>query len=116
MIDFSVGEEVVCVDAKNTTNLGKQELVEGKVYKIRWIGPYYERRTRQEIICVRLVGLFRGMYKSASGNVPREVIEAFLCQLGLEPDHEDDPPFRAERFRSLEKTSSKGSIKQKERV
>lgn len=82
MINFYVGQEIVCVDngqPKDTTL--PSELTVGNVYVVRWIGPY-NHYLDGEYIGVRLVGIDRG-----------------ICSIwGY-----DDPPFKAKRFRPVDK-------------
>lgn len=84
MNTFYVGQDVVCIkadyDTQQRTTI-KPELVEGKIYRIRWIGPY-NHYLDGEYVGVRLEGIDRG-----------------ICPIwGY-----DDVPFRAERFRPLVK-------------
>lgn len=82
MNTFYVGQDVVCVkadyDPNQKVSIGSG-LVEGKVYRIRWIG-IYNHYLDGEYVGVRLEGINRG-----------------TCPIwGY-----DDVPFKAERFRPL---------------
>ena len=57
---FYVGQKVVCVDAKHTRVSGIQELEEGRVYEIEWIG-YWDAPHWSKELCVRLVGVRRAL-------------------------------------------------------
>lgn len=82
MTTFHVGQEVVCVDAKQPADTTlKSELTEGRVYTIRWVGPH-KHYLDGEYIGVRLVGIDRG-----------------VCEIWGDVD----TPFRATRFRPLVK-------------
>lgn len=57
-VDWHVGMKVVCVDAELTNGYGLQELVEGRVYTIRWIGRY-NHSLFGNVLGVRLEGVTR---------------------------------------------------------
>lgn len=94
MINTKVGDEIVCVDDVGTApnfNLENpdypaQELVEGRTYKVRWIGmhndPFYEGR----YLGVRVAGVVR----------PVDPVSGA-----------DDKPFAARRFKPVVKTERK---------
>lgn len=81
---FYVGQEVVCIKAdfdpaQQTTH--KSELIEGKVYRIRWLG-IYSHYVDGDYLGIRVEGIVRGR-----------------CPIwGYE-----DPPFFASRFRPVVK-------------
>lgn len=82
MNQFYVGQEVVCLrasyDPQQKTTI-TPELVEGQVYRIRWIG-IYNHYLDGEYLGIRVEGIDRG-----------------ICPFwGY-----DDQPFRADRFRPL---------------
>lgn len=80
--DLYVGQDVVCVDASTPSNTTiDMGLVEGHVYKIRWLGMY-NNYVDGEFLGVRLVGLARG----------KDPTYGF-----------DDPPFHNRRFMPLNK-------------
>lgn len=77
-----VGQDVVCVEAAYRPEQHVSipcELVEGAVYKIRWIGPY-NSYADGEFIGVKVEGVYRGTCPTYG---------------------EDDPPFHSRRFRPL---------------
>lgn len=79
---FHVGMEVVCIDGVQAGHSSMPfDLIEGQVYRIRWVGMT-ERYADGEYLGVRLEGIDRGICP-AWGDV--------------------DPPFRAKRFRPVEK-------------
>lgn len=57
-LDWKVGDRVVCVDASGTNLCGIDELEEGKVYTIAWIGSY-PHAILGEFVGVRLEGVSR---------------------------------------------------------
>lgn len=82
MNNFYVGQEVVCIDAKTPPRVTiPLPLVEGQVYKIRWVGPYTSY-VDGDFIGVRLEGVERG-----------------VCEVY----GHDDPPFHSKRFRPVVK-------------
>jgi hypothetical protein len=63
---FKVGQAVVCVNGSNTNSKRTQELYEGMVYTIRWVGVYEDKkRGLPPEVCVRVVGV-----RAWSGSVP----------------------------------------------
>jgi hypothetical protein len=80
-----VGQKVVCVDAKDSAGRHKQLLVEGAVYKLRWVGMHVHPDYPLEF-CVRLVGIDRSGY-----GVPRG----------------HDTPYKASRFRPVVEDADK---------
>ena len=77
---FHVGMDVVCVDGKQASHSSMpSELIQDAVYKIRWVGMH-ERYADGEYLGVRLEGIDRGICPTWGDN---------------------DPPFRATRFRPL---------------
>ena len=79
---FHVGQDIVCIkaayDPQQKTTI-TPELVEGRIYKIRWVG-IYNHYLDGEYLGVRVEGIYRG-----------------ICpHWGY-----DDQPFRADRFRPL---------------
>ncbi len=77
---FHVGMQVVCIDGKQAGHSTMPfDLIEGQVYKIRWVGMT-ERYADGEYLGVRLEGINRGICPAWGDN---------------------DPPFRAARFRPL---------------
>lgn len=84
MWDFHVGQEVVCVDASHTTKHNEQELVRGKIYKIRWVG-LSEHPVFGGNLSIKVEGMVRP--------VRPDLVEMF-------PELAD-VPFRATRFRPL---------------
>ena len=82
MNNFYVGQEVVCINAKQPSNTTlPSELVEGQIYKIRWLG-IHKHYLEGEYVGVRIEGVDRG-----------------ICQIWGDVD----TPFRADRFRPLVK-------------
>lgn len=81
MINFHVGQQVVCIDAKFDRVTIAQGITEGQIYTIRWIGEY-TTYVDGSYIGVRLEGVERG----------------------TDPTYGyEDPPFAARRFRPLVK-------------
>lgn len=77
---FHVGQHVVCIDAKQPAHTSMPgDLVEGEVYKIRWVGIHHHY-VEGEYLGVRLEGIERGTCPTW-GDV--------------------DTPFRAKRFKPL---------------
>ena len=94
--DFQVGDEVICIDASGTASMYDMftkkpvgppltigELQEGAKYTIRWVGPY-TNGIGEHAICVRLKNFER----------PEPLTG------------EKDMPFRASRFRKVQKKST----------
>jgi hypothetical protein len=86
---FQVGDRVVCVDAARSNRLDIQELEEGQVYTIAWIGPTPADMvglSEKDIgVCVRLA------------EIPKRACMGFL-------DNPTDP-FGAFRFRPVKPMS-----------
>ncbi len=114
MINFHVGQEVVCVNNTEKTNTIKNYLIVGKKYTIRWIGPYNSLENGQfkEIIAVKVVGVTRSMIYGNFGTdiFSQEDYIEFLNNEGLPPDYYDDAPFAHWRFKPLEKNETSMDI------
>lgn len=93
MIDFQVGQEVVCVNASKTNIMGEPELVENQIYTIAWIGIYpsnvdeyfhaFVHGITEPIVAVRVHGV---------------------------REDSDRMPFNANRFRPLKKKKKETDI------
>lgn len=100
---FEVGQEVVCIDDSPARKDGVKELIKGQRYIIRWIGMWKGSLYTEEKLCVRLEGMYRDESPLVRGLV--ETIKEFA------PDDETydwdsywkDIPFRASRFRPIQK-------------
>ena len=88
MINFEVGQKVVCVDADGTNICDVQELEEGVVYTVSWIGPYLHPLWGLEEVCLKLEEVSRKP-------LPGEPDDLLII----------DMPFRATRFRPVKTTS-----------
>lgn len=89
MIDFYPGQRVVCVDAKIPDP--KINLVEGQIYTIRDVGPLPMWQVRSEHVDPTMIGVRL-----------HEIDRMFPWM--IEADRDDEPMFRATRFRPLIKT------------
>lgn len=78
--EFYVGQQVACID---DTTLPEQylEIKKGEIYTVRWVGMH-NSYLAGEYLGVRLAGITRG-----------------ACPFS----NEEDPPYRASRFRPLVK-------------
>jgi hypothetical protein len=107
VINFEVGQKVVCVDAKRTNKNNAPELVEGKIYTIRWIGPHTPYGDKEATICVRLVEV------PSRDNSPSWLIDG-MKRMGMSEqeinDYVIDHPFRATRFKPLQKKTTDISV------
>lgn len=90
---FRIGQKVVCVNDKNSNLYGKQELVAGAIYTVRWVGEYYHPRHGIKP-SVRVAGIVRD-----------------ATDQGF-PEH-SDVPFGAHRFRPLDERKTDISIFQR---
>lgn len=101
MWDFKVGMEVICIDDSPTTQDGKCDLVMGHVYTLRWVGMWQHPTEKSEILCVRLNEIVRdGPFGGYTRDEVVPIIGEELYEYCL------DMPFRADRFRPLEKKST----------
>lgn len=92
-LDWHVGMKLVCVDAADTTSSGAVELIEGRIYTLRWIGNRSDWLGRY--IGVRLVEIVREP-------------SFFLDQIHF--DLHGETPFNASRFRPLLKRATDISV------
>jgi len=122
MINFQVGQQVVCVDDSNLKIDQGKYLKNGQIYTIRWIGPAYIPNQAgngfEEEICVRLVGITRPImarrmkekFGMKGGSLVTSLINGHLDSQGYNSDEFDDMPFRAVRFRPLDEKKDKLEI------
>jgi|SRR5882757_9871054 len=106
---FSIGQEVVCIDACPTTLDGHCELVKDQHYFIRWEGMYQHPNMDSQY-CVRVNGIIRPATNQDNGvedliKFTRllEKITNKLCPWDV--DELRDVPFRATRFAPIKKTN-----------
>jgi hypothetical protein len=105
MNNFYVGQEVVCIDAKNHS-MDKEWIFEGTHYIIRWLGMYPilivggHFLPKTEIVCVRLRNVTRPFTK-----LPNDIDTS-----GYPEDFFWDVPFAAVRFKPVEKKETDISV------
>ena len=80
---FYVGQKVVCINAKDTHSHPNniQELTEGAIYTVRWVGS---KEASEDGLGIKLVEVMR-----------------YVLSLSGERIREEDMPFDATRFRPL---------------
>lgn len=89
MTKIQVGDDVVCIDAK-IFDLQYIDVKEGEAYRVRWVGPC-SSYMNGDYFGIRLEGIYRG-----------------IC-----PEFGDeDPPFRAERFRVVQMPKQKENVRE----
>lgn len=107
MIDYDVGDEVICIDdSKQHSDGVTKRIFKGEKYKVRWIGMAFHPRVG-EALCARVEGIERPLGKDAfDSDVNEDTIE--LISL-LFPELAD-MPFRATRFKKVEQKKTDISV------
>ncbi len=103
MINFHVGQDVVCINNEDPKNVVKKYLTVGNKYTIRWIGPFNTvlNGKFEEIIAVKLLSITRPMIHKEV-EIPKETLDLLFSMSGLAEDYFDDAPFAAWRFKPLD--------------